>query len=157
MYTVQCALRNSLFRCWLNWSPSRQVKGEGGLSTSSALSARPPHSACTIWCAVWCAVWCTIWCAVHLKAHQCEPRITRRSALKKDGKCWRLELRWLIVIDDLLSCSLFLLLFLIFHLLSTFHPPHLVITVRFAREQMRKESEVHPPTNLLLQNHAPAT
>ena len=100
---------------------------------------------------------CTVLCAVHLKAHQCEPRITRRSALKKDGKCWRLELRWLIVIDDLLSCSLFLLLFLIFHLLSTFHPPHLVIAVRFAGEQMRKGSEVHPPQKLLLQNRSPAT
>ena len=39
-----CALRNNLFRCWLNWSPTRQVKGEGGPSTSCTLCAHPTSS-----------------------------------------------------------------------------------------------------------------
>ena len=39
-----CALRNNLFRCWLNCSPTRQVKGEGGPSTSCTLCAHPTSS-----------------------------------------------------------------------------------------------------------------
>ena len=101
-----CALRNNLFRCWLNWSPTGQVKGEGGPSTSCTLCAHPAFK--PVHCSpMHIRLVHVVHCAVHLKAHQCEPRITRRvSALKKDGKCWRLELRWLIVIDHLLSGSL---------------------------------------------------
>ena len=35
-------LRNNLFRCWLNWSPPWQVKGEGGPWTACTLCAHPP-------------------------------------------------------------------------------------------------------------------
>ena len=46
-----------------------------------------------------------LYCAVHLKAHQCEPWYNKERS-EKDEKCWRFELRWLIVIDHLLSSSL---------------------------------------------------